>query len=177
MSPEILHKTEAGVIALNVAGDKAVRAAYERLVAAAAQFRPEAPLQGVLCQKMVEDAVAEVIVGILNDPQWGPAVVFGTGGVLVEALGDRLLAIPPLDPAAARAMILQTRGSRLLEGFRGRPRADIEALVRLIVSVGEPGRGAARTHRGAGPQPGARDARGTGGRGRGRAAVYARIRF
>jgi acyl-CoA synthetase (NDP forming) len=137
MSPEILHKTEAGVIALNVAGDKAVRAAYERLAAAAARFRPEAPRQGVLCQKMVEGAVAEVIVGILNDPQWGPAVVFGTGGVLVEVLGDRSLAIPPLDPAAARAMILQTRGSRLLEGFRGRPRADIEALVRLIVSVGE----------------------------------------
>ena len=137
MSPEILHKTEAGVIALGLAGEQAVREAYERVLAAARRYRPHAPIQGVLCQPMVEGAVAEVIVGILRDPQFGPAVVFGTGGVLVEVLGDRSLAIPPLDPAEARGMILATRGSRLLQGFRGRPPADIEALVRLIVAVGE----------------------------------------
>jgi acyl-CoA synthetase (NDP forming) len=86
---------------------------------------------------MVRGAVAEVIVGLLHDPQWGPVVVFGTGGVLVEVLADRSLAVPPLDLEEARAMIRATRGSRLLEGFRGRPRGDLEALARLLVSVGE----------------------------------------
>jgi acyl-CoA synthetase (NDP forming) len=85
----------------------------------------------------VEGAVAEVIVGILNDPQWGPVVVFGTGGVLVEVLGDRSLAAPSLDEQTARDMIRSTRGSRLLEGFRGRPRGDLQALARLLVSVGD----------------------------------------
>jgi acyl-CoA synthetase (NDP forming) len=137
MSPDILHKTDSGILALNLAGEEAVRAAYPRLLEAARRHLTGARLQGVLCQQMVEGAVAEVIVGILNDPQWGPVVVFGTGGVLVEVLGDRSLAAPSLDEQTARDMIRSTRGSRLLEGFRGRPRGDLQALARLLVSVGD----------------------------------------
>jgi acyl-CoA synthetase (NDP forming) len=137
MSPDILHKTDAGIVALNLAGQEAVRAAYAGLLEAAHRHLPGARLQGVLCQQMVEGAVAEVIVGILNEPQWGPVVVFGTGGVLVEVLGDRSLAVPPLGQEEALAMIRSTRGSRLLEGFRGRPRGDLQALARLLVSVAD----------------------------------------
>ena len=137
MSPDILHKTEAGIVALDLRGEEAVRAAYARLLEAAHRHLPGARLQGVLCQQMVRGAAAEVIVGLLHDPQWGPVVVFGAGGVFVEVLGDRSLAVPPLSMEEAEEMIRATRASRLLEGFRGRPRGDLPALARLLVSVGD----------------------------------------
>jgi len=137
MSPQLPHKTEAGVVALGIEGEQSVLLAYDRVLAAARACRPDASIQGVLCQEMIEGAVAEVIVGVLVDPQFGPAVIFGSGGILVEVLGDRSIGIPPLGPAEARAMIEQTKGSRLLKGFRGRPPADIEALARVLVAVGE----------------------------------------
>jgi acyl-CoA synthetase (NDP forming) len=75
-------------------------------------------------------------VGLLVDPQFGPAVIFGMGGVMVEVLGDRALGIPPLDRSSAGAMIEQTRAARILKGFRGSPPADIEALIDVLIGVG-----------------------------------------
>ena len=137
MSPRILHKTEAGVIALNLRDGEAIRRAYDELLDRARRHDPAAPIHGVLCQEMAAGAVADTIVGVLLDPQFGPAVLFGMGGVLVEVLGDRSLGIPPLDRATARRMIGQTRTSRVLEGFRGAPPGDIEALTEVLVRVGE----------------------------------------
>jgi succinyl-CoA synthetase beta subunit len=136
MSRQILHKTEAGVIALNLRDEEAVRKAFDDLLARARRYDPQARIDGVLCQEMAPEAVAEAIVGVLMDPQFGPAVVFGMGGVLVEVLGDRCLGIPPLDPRAARSMIEQTRTARALQGFRGKPRGDVDALVDVLVRVG-----------------------------------------
>ena len=127
MSPQILHKTEAGIIALNLTAEEEIRRSYN----------PEARIDGVLCQRMATGAVAEAIVGLLVDPQFGPAVIFGMGGVMVEVLGDRALGIPPLDRDTARRMIEQTRTSRILKGFRGAAPADIEALVDVLVGVGD----------------------------------------
>jgi acyl-CoA synthetase (NDP forming) len=136
MSPQILHKTEAGVIALNLSEEQEIRGSYERLLAAARDYDPEATVDGVLCQRMAGGAVAEAIVGLLVDPQFGPAVIFGMGGVMVEVLGDRALGIPPLDRSSAGAMIEQTRAARILKGFRGSPPADIEALIDVLIGVG-----------------------------------------
>jgi acetyltransferase len=97
---------------------------------------PKARIEGVLCQRMASGAVAEAIVGLLNDPQFGPAVVFGMGGILVEVLKDRSLGIPPLDRRIARAMVQQTRTSRILNGFRGAPPGDMDALIDVLVAVG-----------------------------------------
>jgi acyl-CoA synthetase (NDP forming) len=139
VSGQIPHKTEAGVIALGLRGESEVRAAYAELLRRAAGFAPQASIDGVLCQQMITDAVAEAIVGLLVDPQFGPAVLFGMGGVLVEVLEDRSLGIPPLDRRAALQMIEQTRGYRLLQGFRGGPAADIEALIEVLIAVGRLG--------------------------------------
>jgi acetyltransferase len=86
---------------------------------------------------MASKPVAEAIAGILIDPQFGPAVVFGMGGIMVEILKDSALGIPPLTREDAREMIGKTKGSRLLEGFRGRPRGDVEALVDVLVKIGD----------------------------------------
>lgn len=139
MSAQILHKTEAGVIALGLCGEQAVRAAYGELLRRAAAYDPRASIEGVLCQQMITGAVAEAIVGLLVDPQFGPAVLFGMGGVTVEVLADRSLGIPPLDRQDALEMIEQTRAARLLKGFRGSPAADVEALINVLIAVGRLG--------------------------------------
>jgi acyl-CoA synthetase (NDP forming) len=137
MSPQILHKTEAGVIALSLGSAEEIRRSYGRLLEAARSYEPQARIDGVLCQRMATGAVAEAIVGLLIDPQFGPAVIFGMGGVMVEVLGDRALGIPPLDRDTARGMIEQTRTSRILKGFRGAPPADMEALIDVLIAVGD----------------------------------------
>lgn len=136
MSPQILHKTEAGVIAIGLGDAAAVREAYPRLLENAKTYAPAGVIEGVLVQEMAEKPVAEVILGITRDPQFGPAVVFGSGGILVEVLKDSALGIPPLTEAEALGMIQSTKGYRLLTGFRGRPKADVAALAKTLVQVG-----------------------------------------
>ena len=136
VSPQIQHKTEAGIIRLNLRDADAVSHAYEEILKNARAYDASASIDGVLCQKMIGGTVAEAIVGILMDPYFGPAVVFGLGGVMVEILKDRALGIPPLSRGEALEMIEKTRGSQLLHGFRGSPRADLEALTDTLVRVG-----------------------------------------
>jgi acyl-CoA synthetase (NDP forming) len=136
ISPQIQHKTEAGIIHLNLEDEDTVKRVYEELLKNARAFDPSASIDGVLCQQMIGGAVAEAIVGILMDPFFGPAVVFGLGGIMVEILQDRALGIPPLSRAEALEMIGNTKGSKLLYGFRGSPKADLEALADTLISVG-----------------------------------------
>jgi acyl-CoA synthetase (NDP forming) len=136
MSPQILHKTEAKVIAVGLKDEAAVREAYPRLMQNALHFAPNAQIDGMLVQEMAEEPVAEVILGITRDPQFGPAVVYGTGGILVEVLKDSTLGIPPLSEEEALEMIRSTKGYRLLTGFRGREKADVLSLAKTLVQVG-----------------------------------------
>ncbi|HET7849801.1 MAG TPA: acetate--CoA ligase family protein [Pseudolabrys sp.] len=133
-SVDIPHKTEAGAVALNLAGADAVRAAYERVLASARKFAPHARIDGVLVQPMARVG-REVILGINRDAQWGPLLMVGLGGVLVEALGDVALAPVPLDHAAARALIARLKAAHILASHRGAPPADIEALADLMVKL------------------------------------------
>ncbi|MFW6207204.1 MAG: acetate--CoA ligase family protein [Spirochaetota bacterium] len=137
ISNDIQHKTEAGVVKLKLKDREAVGKAYDEVVANAKAYKPDAEVQGVLCYKMVEEPVAEAIVGVLSDPYFGPAVVFGLGGIMVEVIRDRALLIPPISREEAREAIDSTKGSKLLYGFRGKPKADVEALVDVIVKAGE----------------------------------------
>jgi acyl-CoA synthetase (NDP forming) len=134
-SADIPHKTEAGAVALDVAGDGA-GAAYECVLAAAQHHAPHARIDGVLLQPMVP-AGREIILGVNRDPTWGPLLMVGLGGVLVEALGDVALAPVPLDQAAAHALLARLKGVRVLEAFRGQPPADVEALAALIVKLSQ----------------------------------------
>jgi len=135
-SGQILHKTEAEVIRLNLASDEDVRRAYEEVLANARSHAPHALVEGVLVQEMVQGGV-EVIIGVTKDPVFGPAIMFGLGGIFVEALRDVSFRIAPLIRADAEEMIDEIRGRRVLEGMRGKPPADREALVDTLLRVSQ----------------------------------------
>ncbi|MGC9529409.1 MAG: acetate--CoA ligase family protein [Candidatus Bipolaricaulaceae bacterium] len=137
MSPRLLHKTDAGLVRLGLGDDRGVAEAYTDLWERARGLTDVADLEGILVQEMAPRPVAEVIVGALRDEGFGPVVVFGAGGELVELIEDRALALPPLTRAEAEAMLSCTRVGRLLSGFRGRPSGDGAALVDVLVQVGE----------------------------------------
>jgi len=135
-SAEIPHKTEAGAVALNLAGADSVGAAYDLVLAAAKRFAPAAHVDGVLVQPMAPPG-REVILGIHRDPTWGLLLMVGLGGILVEALGDVALAPVPLDEAAARALIGRLKTAPVFGSYRGAPRADTEALANLMVHLSQ----------------------------------------
>jgi hypothetical protein len=133
-SQDIPHKTEADAVALNLAGADAVRAAYDRVLAAAKSHAPTARIDGVLVQPMAPPG-REVILGVNRNPNWGPLLMVGLGGVLVEALGDIALAPVPLDHAGARALLGRLKGAQVLGSYRGAPPADTDALIELMVRL------------------------------------------
>jgi acetyl coenzyme A synthetase (ADP forming)-like protein len=135
VSPDVLHKTDVGGVILGVQDEQAARAGHETLIARASAIPTTAGVRGVLVQKMITGG-QEVIVGIKRDPTFGPLVMFGLGGVYVEALADVSFRLAPLTTADAWDMIEEVRSAKLLEGLRGAAPADRTALVDLIVRVG-----------------------------------------
>jgi acyl-CoA synthetase (NDP forming) len=133
-SPDIPHKTEAGVVKLGLTSDDDVRASFEEIVANAARHAPHASIKAVSVQEMVAGGV-EVLVGIKYDAQLGPMLVFGSGGVMVEVFGDVASRHCPVSRGVALQMIAETKGSKLLRGFRGKPAADIDALADTLVRM------------------------------------------
>jgi acetyltransferase len=133
-SPDILHKTEAGVVRLHLGDAAQVRTAYGEILASAKAYAPQARITGVSVQEMVRNGV-EVIIGVSSDPQLGPVLLFGSGGVMVEVYNDVALRRCPITRAEAQAMIAEVKGARLLRGFRGRPAADVAALEDTLVRV------------------------------------------
>lgn len=133
-SPDILHKTEAGVVRLRLENAEQVRQAYFEVMSNAAQAAPGGTVNGALVQEMVSGGV-EVIVGVSYDQQLGPVLLFGTGGVTVEVYNDVALRLCPITRPEAMEMIDQVKGSALLKGFRGAPPADVDALAGVLVHV------------------------------------------
>jgi len=136
VSPDVPHKTEAGGVVLGVAGDEAVAQAHERVLANVRRHAPHARIEGVQVQKMMP-AGREMVVGVVDDPDFGPMVMLGFGGVYVEVLRDVAFALAPVDLDGARAMIDGLKGVDILRGARGQAASDVEALARLLVSVSE----------------------------------------
>jgi acyl-CoA synthetase (NDP forming) len=135
LSPDIAHKTEAGGVALNLADDASLRAAYAVVTQAAARAQPDARIDGVMVQKM-ERGVAEIIVGATRDPVFGPVLTVGLGGVLTEIYQDTSHRLLPVDEDIALQMLRELKAFALLDGFRGKPRGDLAAACRSIVAVG-----------------------------------------
>jgi acetyltransferase len=133
-SEDIAHKTEAGAIRLGVSSEAEVRQAYDDVRAAALKYKPDAKIAGVLVQEMVPRG-AEMMLGIVRDPVFGPLIAVGFGGVYVEVLRDITFRVPPVDAPTAREMLGELRGYKILEGVRGMPPADMEALVDCIVRL------------------------------------------
>ena len=142
-SPDILHKTEAGGVFLGLSDADAVEEGYSQIIKRAKEYNPRARLDGVLVQEMLPPGL-EVILGLKKDPIFGQTVLFGLGGVFVELLKDVSVRTAPLREEDARDMLEEIEGRALLEGVRGQPPRDQEALVsimmklsRLAVELGE----------------------------------------
>ncbi len=135
-SPDIPHKTEAGGVRLGLADRAGVEAAYGEIVAAAERYRPGAVIEGVLVQRMAPRGY-EIVVGVVNDPTWGPIVMTGFGGTTVELFGDVAHRPAPVSEAEAAAMLRGLRSARLLDGFRGASPVSPIPLARLIARVSE----------------------------------------
>jgi len=135
-SDDILHKSDAGGVKVGLENEAAVREAYRKVMASARAYKADARLDGVLVQQMAPKG-REVIIGVNRDPQFGPVIMFGLGGVYVEVLKDVTCRIAPLAPEDAKEMITGIRAARMLQAFRGDPRADIEALAECLTRVSQ----------------------------------------
>lgn len=131
LSRDILHKSEIGGVVLDVADEASVADTYDRLVERARAHAPQASIDGVLVARQLDGGV-ECILGIQQDPVFGPVALFGLGGIFVEALKDTALHRCPFGVETARELILSIRGAALLTGSRGRPAVDIDALARML---------------------------------------------
>jgi acetyltransferase len=133
-SPDILHKSEAGVVRLDLKNAEEVERAYAEVMANAKRYAPDAAISGALVQEMIAGGI-EMIVGVSYDPQLGPMILFGSGGIMVEVFNDVTHRHCPINLSEAREMIAEVKGSRLLGGFRGKPAADVDALADTLVKV------------------------------------------
>lgn len=131
LSADIAHKTDARAVRLNVASREELAAACKEILANARAYKRDARIEGVLVQRM-ERGLAEVILGFKHDPQVGPIVVLGVGGVLAEIYRDFALRLAPVDVAAASDMIEEVKGLAIIRGYRGMPRGDCAALARAV---------------------------------------------
>ncbi|MBV8744842.1 MAG: acetate--CoA ligase family protein, partial [Xanthobacteraceae bacterium] len=133
VSAQASHKTEVGGVALNLADAEAVRAAATAMAERLVRYVPGATLEGFLVQEMVSGL--ELIVGVREDPQYGPLMLVGLGGVLVEALGDVALRLLPVDEAEARTMLMELKARALFGAFRGRTPRDVDAAAQAIAGL------------------------------------------
>ena len=134
VSNQITHKSDVGGVALGLTSTAEVGAAFDRIVASAKKAVPDATIDGVAVQRM-EKQGTEVIVGVTKDPQFGPVLMFGLGGVLVEVLKDVAFRVIPIEQRDARQMIEEIKGFPLLQGYRGQDPADLAKLQELLLKV------------------------------------------
>jgi acetyltransferase len=138
LSPDIVHKSDVGGVRLGLVSEQAVRQAAAEILNRARTAKPGARVTGVTVFPMIVRPMArELIVGIADDPTFGPVIVFGQGGTAVEVIRDKALALPPLDLALARDLIAHTRVSRILKAYRNVPAADEAAIALLLVKLSQ----------------------------------------
>lgn len=136
VSPDIVHKTDVGGVRLGLASAEEVAQAFQDIVDSARRHVPQARIEGVSVQPQARPGV-EVILGMSKDPQFGPVLMFGLGGILVEVLKDMSFRIVPITPRDAREMVREIKAFPVLEGYRGQPPADLEALERMLLRLSD----------------------------------------
>ena len=134
VSPDVTHKSDIGGVKVGIENEAAVRAAFDEIVASVKERQPKARIEGVAVQAMARPGT-EVIVGMSKDPQFGPVLMFGLGGIFVEVLKDVAFRIVPLEERDAREMIDEINGRAILDGVRGGEPADIGALAQLLLKL------------------------------------------
>lgn len=133
-SVDITHKSDSGGVRVNLPDREAVEQAYDDILESCRAYAPDADIEGVAVQGMAAKGT-EIIMGMINDPSFGPVLMFGLGGVLVEVLKDVSFRIVPIEKADAVAMTGEIQGKKLLEGFRGQDPADVACLQDMLVRL------------------------------------------
>lgn len=134
VSPNVIHKSDVNGVILNVKDAQEVQNAYDKIINSVKRHRPDAEIVGILVQEMAPQST-EVIVGATKDPQFGPTLMFGLGGIFVEILKDVTFRIAPVTEDEAREMITEVKAYPLLKGYRNRPAADIETIVKILLNT------------------------------------------
>jgi acetate---CoA ligase (ADP-forming) subunit beta len=134
VSPDIIHKSDAGGVIVNLKTETEVKIAYKKIIENAKKYKADAKIIGVLIQEMAPQST-EVIVGAIKDPQFGQTVMFGLGGIFVELLKDVNFRVAPINTEDAKEMITQLKAFPLLNGYRNIPPADIDALSAILCNV------------------------------------------
>lgn len=134
VSPDIIHKSDVGGVVVGLKTADEVQSAYQQIMCNVKKHKADAKIVGVLVQEMAPPST-EVIVGAVKDPQFGPALMFGLGGIFVEVLRDVAFRIAPISEDEAREMIGEIKAYPLLKGYRGLPPADIDAIVKILVNT------------------------------------------
>jgi len=136
VSPDILHKSDAGGVKIKLRTEKEIRQGFEEILKNAAKYNPKADIRGILVASMANEGV-EIIIGTKYDDQFGPIIMYGLGGILVEILQDVSFSVLPITPTNARKMIEQTKSYPILNGARGKPPLDKKSLRRLLMLCSE----------------------------------------
>jgi acyl-CoA synthetase (NDP forming) len=136
VSPQVLHKSDVGGVKLNLKNETELRRAYEHILSEVKMKVPAAHILGTAVQPMAFPGL-EVIIGAVRDPQFGPAVMFGLGGLMVEALKDISFRLAPLSRQEAGGMIREIKSFPVLNGLRGQPKADLAAIEKILLSVSD----------------------------------------
>jgi len=134
VSPDIIHKFDVGGVILNLKGPEEVQDANKRILENVKKHKPNATIVGVVVQEMAPPST-EVIVGATKDPQFGPALMFGLGGIFVEVLKDVTFRIAPITELDAREMITEVKAYPILKGYRGQPPTDVDAIVQILLNT------------------------------------------
>jgi acyl-CoA synthetase (NDP forming) len=136
ISPQILHKSDVGGVVLNVKDEKELEVQYEKLLVEIGKREPSAKVLGVLIEKMMPSST-EVIVGGIRDSQFGPSIMFGIGGIFAEIYDDVAFRVAPIDKIDASNLVHEIKGYKILEGARGKPPADLNSLINVLISVSD----------------------------------------
>ena len=134
VSPDIIHKTDAGGVKVGVKDEEEARIAYQEIISKAIKYNKKASISGVIAYTMVPQGT-EIIIGMMKDPHFGPVIMFGLGGIFVEVLKDISFRILPIEEIDAREMIAEIKGYEILKGARGNPPRDIRAIEEVLMKV------------------------------------------
>ena len=136
-SADITHKTDAGGIRLDLRCDADVCEAYNQIISLARRYKPDARIEGVTIQPYFSNPDFEILMGAKRDPNFGPVILFGMGGIYTEVLKDRALGLPPMNRLLARRLMQETKAYALLQGYRNRPAADMQRLEDMIIRLSQ----------------------------------------
>ncbi len=136
VSPDIIHKTEAGGVKVGIKDEKEAKAAYQDIIYKVKKYKKEAKISGVIAYSMIPQET-EIIIGMMKDPCFGPTIMFGLGGIFVEILKDISFRILPLEERDAEEMISEIKGYQILKGIRGETPKDVKSIRDVLMKISQ----------------------------------------